>query len=182
MKTDIVSQSADSPQYMAFLWIVYFDDAILCAPPSQVNNAAESDGVTRLLFNMSGKSSRTLATDTSIMNIHETLDRIMQRYALAMLYFSFQGYGWDNCSSDRNLVGSSATSECVGSNGEELVRFLDAVHECEWFGVTCSSNSTESFGVDAYYPVTHLELPSNNLHGYISTDISLLYTLEVLDL
>jgi hypothetical protein len=149
---------------MAFLWLVYFDDAILCAPLSE-NNASASgfDG-------------------TITINIHETLDRIMQRYALAMLYFSFQGYGWDQCSSDRNLINSSSTGKCVDGNGDELVRFLDATHECEWFGITCQTNATNEMDVDVYYPVTHLELPSNNLHGYIPTDISLLYTLEVLDL
>lgn len=172
---------------MAFLWLVYFDDAIICAPPVEGNvNLAGFDGtaddVTRMLFNSKSNSSRTLATNTSIMSIHETLDRIMQRYALAMLYFSFQGYGWDNCSSDRNLINSDSSGECVNDNGQELVRFLESAHECEWFGVTCSSNATDRTGVDVYSSVTHLELPSNNLHGYIPSDISLLYTLEVLDL
>jgi hypothetical protein len=167
--TAIVSQSADSPQYMAFLWLVYFDDAILCAPQTDAN------GISTLV------DSRAIAFNT-INNINETLDRIMQRYALAMLYFSFQGYGWDQCSSDRNLIDSSSAGKCVDSNGNELVRFLDAAHECEWFGIACSTNATDEMNVDMYYPVTHLELSSNNLHGYIPSEISLLYTLEVLDL
>ncbi|KAL7515231.1 hypothetical protein ACHAXN_012600 [Cyclotella atomus] len=165
----IVSQSADSPHYMAFLWLVYFDDAILCAPQTDAN------GISTLV------DSRVIAFNT-INNINETLDRIMQRYALAMLYFSFQGYGWDQCSSDRNLIDSSSAGKCVDSNGNELVRFLDAAHECEWFGIACSTNATDEMNVDMYYPVTHLELSSNNLHGYIPSEISLLYTLEVLDL
>ena len=171
---------------MAFLWLVYFDDAILCAPASETDVSAGFNGnasdVTRLLTNIRSNNKRALFNNASIMNIHETLDRIMQRYALAMLYFSFQGYGWDNCSSDRNLISSNTTDECIGSEGQEVVRFLDSAHECEWFGVICSTNATGDIDVDAYYPVTHLELPSNNLHGYIPEDISLLYTLEVLDL
>lgn len=173
---------------MAFLWLVYFDDAILCPPPAIVDASVSAfdetaHDVTRLLANIRGaNSSRALAANTSIVNRHETLDRIMQRYALAMLYFSFQGYGWDNCSSDRSLTSSISFGQCVDSDGQELVRFLGSEHECEWYGVTCSTNTTQDLDVNMYYPATHLELPSNNLHGYIPDDISLLYTLEVLDL
>ena len=174
---DIVSQSGDSPQYLAFLWLVYYDDAILCSPLSNdeatisaIDGTAED--LTRMLLD-----SRSLFVDTSFVFIHDILDRIIQRFALAMLYFSFQGSDWDNCSNDRNVINSS----CVDNDGMVLTRFLDSSHECEWFGVTCSTNATE-MDASTYHPITHLELSSNNLYGYIPEEISLLYTLKVLDL
>jgi hypothetical protein len=56
--TDIISQSANSPQYLAFLWLVYIDDVILCPPPSQDGGASTFDGT-------DVDASRWLAKDNS---------------------------------------------------------------------------------------------------------------------
>lgn len=157
---DIISQSANSPQYLAFLWLVYIDDAILCPPPSQDGGATTFDG-------------------TDVDSTHEALDRIIQRYTLAMLYFSFDGHGWTNCKSERNFANTSLGG-CVDDNGDELVRFLDSSHECAWFGVTCSTDVADMSA--EHSPVTRLELQANNLGGSIPKDVGLLYTLEALDL
>lgn len=188
---DILSQSADSPQYLAFLWLVYLDDAILCPPASQkkadaasVFDGAEVEFTRWLAKNKNVNSIRSLSpsVSTSITERNEILDRIMQRYALAMLYYSFHGYGWKNCPSYSNFVNTTTLGDCVNVDGEELVRFLDSAHECTWFGITCSFNATENMNVDEYNPVTRLELPGVSLHGNIPQDIALLFSLKVVDL
>ena len=54
---------------------------------------------------------------------------LLQRYIMAVFYFSTGGNSWQNCSA----VPESG-SLC---NNEEEERFLSYSHECKWMGVTC---------------------------------------------
>jgi len=103
------------------------------------------------------------------------------------MYYSLDGDGWTNCSSDRRLDddddddGDNAmdvTSEigtCLTDNGKAAVRFLDASHECTWFGLSCNNNDldanssiSDSHADNIHYsPITEISLPRNNLRGTI---------------
>ena len=58
----------------------------------------------------------------------DTLD-VVQRYVLAVLYYSTSGDGWSVCSAQI----AQSPSEC------NSIRFLDADNVCRWFGLTCNS-------------------------------------------
>jgi hypothetical protein len=51
---------------------------------------------------------------------------LLQRYVLALLYFSTGGDNWIKCRRD-------GVTLCQGEN------FLSNAHECEWGGITCDS-------------------------------------------
>ena len=59
--------------------------------------------------------------------------KILQRWALAVIYFSTGGDGWDQCS------GNPAASDQCGQEepffGDR--RFLSTFNECEWAGISC---------------------------------------------
>ena len=52
-------------------------------------------------------------------------EKLMQRYVMALFYYSTEGSSWSSC----GQVGA-----CSETN------FLSAVHECEWAGTTCNSD------------------------------------------
>ena len=61
---------------------------------------------------------------------------LIQRYILAVVYFSSGGNNWFQCSAD-----TTSGDDC----GNEFpfvgdTRFLDSASECEWAGITCSNN------------------------------------------
>lgn len=58
--------------------------------------------------------------------------QILQRFILAVFYFSSNGPAWNICTSD------SAQMDCLDAAGE---RFLSATPVCDWFGVTCDANN-----------------------------------------
>jgi hypothetical protein len=165
--SEITSQRKDSPYYLAFLWLVYFDDAILCpADSGNVDTAVDVDG--------------TITTDKdAAVDSEMQTQRIQQRYTLALLYYAFNGHEWDNCQSESNFYNTTALGECQENDGSDTMRFLDGSHECNWYGVACE-NVTDANG--QYLAVTELVLPQNGLHGSILEEISLLSSLEVLNL
>jgi hypothetical protein len=125
------------PQYQAFVWLVHFDDAILCPPSSKDNE--------------------------------RMVQRILQRYTLASLYFSMNGNEWTNCPSSRKFFDDSTRTVGVCDNA---VRFLDESHECNWYGITCAGdveNGVE-YDVDSHYAIETIILPNNNLSGAIPTE------------
>ncbi|KAL7519562.1 hypothetical protein ACHAWX_004320 [Stephanocyclus meneghinianus] len=79
---------------------------------------------------------------------------LLQRYALATLYFSTAGAGWEE-----NDFWLSDENECPNENAH-------------WFGV----DSCDGGGM-----VTHLNLPSNNLVGTLPKELSHLRMLKVMD-
>jgi len=62
-------------------------------------------------------------------------ESLNQRYTLALLYFSTNGNDWPFCGA------IESESPCRDENGNDLVRFLSEVSECEWYGITCDINN-----------------------------------------
>jgi len=157
--------SQEGPLYNAFVWLVHYDDAILCPPTVRL---VEGGGV----------EIRTL----EIM-------RIKQRYVMAALYYSLNGDGWSNCSADRHLFtdqdGDKEVGKCLNQDG---IRFLDYRHECTWFGLTCDDTPKifdwhEYIDVDTYHAITEIALSDNNLVGELPIEFYReLDTLQVLDM
>lgn len=86
-------------------------------------------------------------------------ESLVQRYVLAVLYFSTSGDGWSNCTRDE-------TTPC---NGEA---FLTDVPECKWGGIECETDGR----------VSVITLDNNNLAGPIPSEIAHLPYLVELDL
>jgi hypothetical protein len=82
--------------------------------------------------------------------------KVLQRWILAVIYFSTQGDGWLQCSAN-----PSATDNC---GAEEpfvaATRFLSSVNECEWAGISCIDDC-----------ITEIEFEENALNGTIPTEI-----------
>lgn len=73
-----------------------------------------------------GEDPRKLCPDDGI--------KILQRWVLAVIYFSTGGDNWLQCS---NSLG--ALDDCgVEEPFEAKQRFLSAFHECEWAGIECN--------------------------------------------
>merc|ERR1712071_435278 len=90
---------------------------------------------------------------------HPDEDLLLQRYALAVLFFATQGNDW--------FYGN--------------LHFLSSVQECHWHKKIHSS----TIGVadcDANLHVKHLQLSGNNLKGTIPSEIKVFKRLEKLDL
>ena len=91
-------------------------------------------------------------------------NRVVQRWALAVVYYSTGGDLWFNCSA------SEAAVDPCGEAGSFFneTRFLDPVQECAWAGISCIDDC-----------VTEIEFEENNLVGTIPTEIALLTDLQV---
>ena len=88
---------------------------------------------------------------------------VVQRYVLAMFYFSLNGFEWTNC----RAASSEVSGSCIDGKP-----WLDASHECEWFGIECDTNMT----------VTKLTLKANNLVGVLPEELFVLTNLVGLSL
>ena len=91
-------------------------------------------------------------------------DGIIQRYTVAVFYFSTGGDTWTRCGADESL------STCDEESGE--VRFLSGAHECEWYGISC----------DGFKYVTKIAFEKNNLNGRLPGELSSLSNLATLSL
>lgn len=91
-------------------------------------------------------------------------DGIIQRYTVALFYFSTGGDTWTRCGADESL------STCDEESGE--VRFLSGAHECEWYGISC----------DGFKYVTKIAFEKNNLNGRLPGELSSLSNLATLSL
>jgi len=89
----------------------------------------------------------------------ENIDRICQRYKLALLYYELGGSEWTRCRAEQDST--SSERECPGKP------FLSKGNECEWGGISCGADydSVTAEWLDAYYPLEVINLQSNNLEG-----------------
>mmetsp|Transcript_15051 Transcript_15051/g.22172 ORF Transcript_15051/g.22172 Transcript_15051/m.22172 type:complete len:620 (-) Transcript_15051:339-2198(-) len=92
--------------------------------------------------------------------------RLVQRYVMAVIYFSFRGEKW--------VLPEVDTALAVSNNSNENhAPWLSDVHECNWDTVFCY------LGVNVVADIT---LSSTNLNGVIPMEISRLEYLKTLDL
>jgi hypothetical protein len=90
--------------------------------------------------------------------------KIIQRWTMAVFYFSTNGDDWTKCSANTNAVDLCGSEEPFIAKK----RFLSPVQECAWAGVSCIDGS-----------VTEVEYEDNNLAGTIPTEMGLLSMLTV---
>ena len=83
--------------------------------------------------------------------------KLIQRWALAVMYFSTGGDDWTECFMDDVSCPTSLTF--LGDDA-----FLSESNECEWAGISC----------DVEACVTEIEFEDNNLAGTIPTELGLL--------
>ena len=98
---------------------------------------------------------------------------LIQRWVLAVLYFSTNGNDWYQCASPQTDAGRTGknTKACGTVNPFfGAAPFLSNVSECTWAGIGC----TTSTGL-----VNDIELANNNLVGTIPTELGLLTELKV---
>jgi hypothetical protein len=97
--------------------------------------------------------------------------KIIQRYVMALTYFSTGGEGWTNCGA------FSSTSACDpaickdNNQGNGVNRWLDSGSECDWCGNQC--NTTNNC-------MTVIDLDSINQSGTIPFELQELMILETL--
>jgi hypothetical protein len=134
-----------SPLYRS-LTIDEFRDSLL--PPDSLQ-------LTLDLLPPQGLALRWLAGD--LKDRSELGWRALQRFSLAVIYFSLSGKQWYNQSG-----------------------WLDSSDECFWFCV--SEDLTDVSPCDSTGRIVALGLPDNNLTGSIPPELTLLTNLEVIDL
>ena len=98
--------------------------------PLEINNASVFDNVNSPQY----KAAEWLVLEDSISfwsqnGLIEEHPKILQRYALATLYYATDGDNWLYC-------GKESLSTCAGQ------KWLTPVDECTWWGVTCTDNGT----------------------------------------
>ena len=91
-------------------------------------------------------------------------DKFLQRWVLAVIYYSTGGDEWIQCSANPAAVDACGT--VVPHLG--ATRFLSSGTECDWAGISCIQGC-----------VTEIEFEENNLVGVIPTEIGLLSDLAV---
>eukprot|EP00977_Amphora_coffeiformis_P011314 scaffold2720_cov173-Amphora_coffeaeformis.AAC.21 len=109
-----------------------------------------------------------LATDW-ILNQDEAVicpddPKFLQRWVLAVIYYSTGGDEWVQCSA--NPLATDDCGNIVPNLG--ATRFLSGGSECDWAGISCIDDC-----------VTEIEFEENNLNGIIPTEIGLLSDLAV---
>jgi hypothetical protein len=79
-----------------------------------------------------------LVSDDAAMVCPEDELDVIQRYVLAVNYYSLGGNRWDMC----NARSSPTVSPCPGG-----IRHLSKANVCAWFNVTCAADGANVVGV-----------------------------------
>lgn len=134
-------------------------------------------------------------------------DQVVQRYILAVLYFSTNGNNWDSCSAPDNIqnddtcqvqssYGNNIISDDEGKTFSSGFKWLTCNTECEWGGINCNQNGliiatdVEDNGLTGTLPNEVAALPrlfafaleQNDISGTIPSTYSNLARLVILDL
>ncbi|KAG7341961.1 leucine rich repeat LRR-containing protein [Nitzschia inconspicua] len=115
----------------------------------------------------------------------ENVNRIHQRYRLALLYFQMGGSQWTRCRAENTslkVVYDDLVAEV--DEGCPGVPFLDKSNECDWYGMACGEmyDEMQAEWADQYFPLEVVDLQSNNLAGVLFDELYGLETLKVLQL
>lgn len=142
----------ETPQHQALLWLAQ-EDSVVTGIRQPMLEAGFIDVVGNIPRNTTDDTTTHLRHFQKGHHRHLIgLERIIQRYALAVLYYS-------------------TTSNI--SDWTESFEFLGEQAECDWSGaILCNTNGT----------LIHLDLSQNNLVGTIPIELGLLATLEFLNL
>lgn len=100
-------------------------------------------------------------------------DQWVQRYALAVLYFSTEGNNWKSCSAPQNI---ESTDECkVKSKYGKVTgsKWLTCNAACDWAGTGCSNDDNN---------LNVIDIEDNKLSGNIPPEIGFLLDLKILAL
>jgi len=115
----------------------------------------------------------------------------IQRYVLAVFYFSTQGFQWTSCSAPKDydcdeeiakandgcdrIVTRHYSNDRIGSLDSNA--WLTSAHECEWGGVAChGKNPSPELG----HCLDQLDFETNNLSGTIPDEIESLGSMRYL--
>ena len=104
----------------------------------------------------------------------ENMERIHQRYRLALLYFQMGGSQWTRCrAGDTTLTVVYDDLEIMADEGCPGTPFLDKTNECEWYGVSCGDgyDPMQAEMLDEYFPLDALDLQANNLNGELFDEL-----------
>jgi len=115
----------------------------------------------------------------------------IQRYVLAVFYFSSEGYRWAQCSApsiyDCDEEIENANNNCakhiMRHNSNDRIGSLDTdawlttSHECNWGGVACHGESTMP---ELAYCLDQIDFQANNLAGTIPDEVGSLKSMRYL--
>jgi len=110
--------------------------------------------------------------------------RIIQRYIVGLIYYAFGGNNWTNCR-------AQGAGSCFQEDSTSIpaIPFLDASHECLWFGLTCTDVPREALpsqrdivSVDTFSPITSVDISDNALSGDLFAELFYLTKLQELTL
>jgi hypothetical protein len=103
----------------------------------------------------------------------------VQRYVMAVLYFSLKGYQWSECSAAKDWYcdeeATLADANCnIGSNYSKP--WLSSSHECHWGGCGCHGEDEP----EITWCMDQIELQAINAKGIIPREITSLEHLRFL--
>lgn len=146
-----------------------------------ITDSQRASDIEELLFEVSGQVLRDEieSPQSNAMNWLITEDelfvcpgvndkKLLQRYAMAVFYFSTEGEGWKECFSGDDACGST------DNDFEGQKPFLSGVNECEWAGINaCNADKC----------ITKIVFEEqNDLFGTIPEELRVLEFLEVISL
>lgn len=114
-------------------------------------------------------------TDTDPASLPVAVDSLIQRYALAVIFFATYA--------GREFVDPNKVSPIVGWKNSN--NWMTKTGICMWYGVRCSPRMHQGVEMDQYNDnaaVRSLNLTNNNILGSLPSEIGALENLQVLDL
>ncbi|KAL3791625.1 hypothetical protein HJC23_012215 [Cyclotella cryptica] len=115
----------------------------------------------------------------------------IQRYVMAVMYFSLKGHQWTECSAPKdfncedeikladqtcNIIPSPHYPNQTRVGGFDAMAWLSPSHECLWGGCVCHGDDVPELS----YCLDQLEFEGNNLKGLIPNEIARLEHLRFL--